>query len=169
MKSVIILVIGILIGALGWNLYLKRDAHPLPATPVTTKESESGDDSRTLGERAGDTASDVKKTLAAKAKEWRLTPEDIKRELKDGSAVVREKAGTAGGKIADVRIVTVIKSKYVVDRELSASDIKVECKSGHVTLTGTVASPDMVAKAVLQAMDTDGVVNVTSNLKATTL
>lgn len=175
MKYLFILVLGAVLGALGCNLYLKRNATPAPEF-VEAAPAASGEDreaptpaSRSFGERASDTTSDIKKSLATKAREWRLTPEDLKRELRDGGKVVREKAGVVGGKVSDVRIVTIIKSKFVLDRDLSAMDITVECVKGHVVLSGEVPTVDHVAKAIAHAMDTDGVVNVSAHIKSAAL
>lgn len=180
MKYLFILFVGIVLGALGCNLYLKRNTTPPPefveATPAqrdsqppATANPPTASVSRSFGERASDTTSDIKKSLATKAQEWRLTPEDLKRELREGGKIFREKAGVVGGKVSDVRIVTIIKSKFVLDRDLSAMDITVECNKGHVVLSGEVPSVDHVAKAVAHAMDTEGVVNVSAHLKAPVL
>ena len=169
MKSILIFLLGAVIGAFAYSLYIARETKPLATaveapTPTPTPPSAPSAETRSLGERAAETTTELKDTLAAKAKEWHLTPEDIKRELQKGGQIVREKAAVAGGKITDVRIVTVIKSKYVLDRDLSALDIKVDCTDGKVTLSGALASATLVSKAILLAMDTDGVVGVTSNL-----
>ncbi len=163
MKSLLIFLLGVVIGAFAYSLYTSQETKPLfhsAEPPPPAKHT----DTRSLGEKAADTTADVKNTLAEKAKEWHLTPDDLKRELQEGGKIVREKAGVAGGKITDARIIAVIKSKYVLDRDLSAMDIKVNAINGHVTLTGAVASADLVSKAITHAMDTDGVVSVTSNL-----
>lgn len=168
MKSLLLFLLGGVIGAFAYSLYIAREAKPLttaveapaPAPPAPAPAP----DTRTLGERAAETTSEIKDTVAAKAKEWNLTPEDLKRELQQGGKVVREKAGVVGGKITDARIVTVIKSKYVLDRDLSAMDINVDCTEGNVTLTGSLATVELMSKAFYHAMDTDGVVGVTSNL-----
>jgi hypothetical protein len=175
MKSLLIFLLGGVIGAFAYSLYIARQTTPptpavgtpapgAPASAPSASAPAPSPDTRTLGERAAETTAEIKDSLAAKAKAWRLTPEDIKRELAEGGQIVREKAGSAGGKIADARIVAVIKSKYVLDRDLSAMDIKVECANGHVTLTGSLASIDLVSKAFYHALDTEGVVNVTANL-----
>ena len=156
MKSLLVFLLGAVVGAFAYSLYIARKPEPLPPPPPAAL--------RTLGERAADTTTELKDHLAAKAKEWHLTPEELKQDLQKGGKIVREKASTAGGKITDARIITVIKSKYILDRDLSAMDIKVDCTNGHVTLTGSLASFDLVTKAFFHAMDTDGVVSVTSNL-----
>jgi osmotically-inducible protein OsmY len=72
----------------------------------------------------------------------------------------------AGQAIGDAAIVGEIKAKYVMDKDLSARDIHVDCTDGYVTLSGTVASPDLIGKAVVLALDTHGVRNVTAKLGA---
>jgi len=62
-------------------------------------------------------------------------------------------------------IVTVIKSKYVLDRDLSAVDIHVDARGGDVALVGTVASETLIGRAVALALDTDGVTHVAARLK----
>jgi len=61
--------------------------------------------------------------------------------------------------------VTEIKAKYAEDSTLSAWKISVSCDKGHVTLSGTVSSPDDIGKAVALALDADGVRDVTSTLQ----
>ena len=164
MKSILIFLLGAVAGAFAYNLYLTRDSGPRPHAIEATATTSPNTDTRTLGEKTSDTASQIKDNISAKAVEWHLTPAEIKKDLQDGGKVVREKAAIAGDKISDARIVTVIKSKYVLDRDLSALDINVDCTNGNVSLTGTVASVELIAKALYHALDTDGVVTATSNL-----
>jgi hypothetical protein len=103
-------------------------------------------------------------SIAEKLRRWHLSGDDIKDDLARTGQVVREKAKVAGAKIADARITTMIKAKYVLDRDLSARAIQVDVQDGHVTLTGTVPSLDLVGKATALALDTDGVENVTARL-----
>lgn len=98
------------------------------------------------------------------ASAWNLDADTIKRELAASGRVIREKAHSVGDRIADARIVSVIKAKYVLDRDLSAIDINIDSTDGQVALTGTVASADLIAKALRLALDTDGVRTVTAQL-----
>jgi hypothetical protein len=109
-------------------------------------------------------ASEVREEVADKMRQWHLTPDEIRADLAHTGEVVRENAAVAGDKIADARIVTVIKSKFVLDRDLSAIDIHVEANDGRVKLSGTVASNDLIAKAVMLALDTSGVKSVSAKL-----
>jgi hypothetical protein len=96
--------------------------------------------------------------------DWHLTKDDIKADLAKTGEVVRTKTAEAGSKITDARIHTVIKAKYVLDRDLSAVDIEVAVTAGSVALTGTVPSEELIGKAVELAMDTDGVTAVSAHL-----
>ena len=96
--------------------------------------------------------------------DWHLTNDDIKADLAKTGQVVRTKAAQAGGVMSDARIHTVIKAKYVLDRDLSATDIDVSVDHGSVILNGTVASETLVGEAVALAMDTDGVTTVSARL-----
>jgi len=137
------------------------------------------DDSRTLADKTKDAANtavdktkeaatDVKNAVSDKLVEWKLTPSDIKADLEKGGRVVRNKTVAAGEKVATVadnaHIVTVIKSKYVADSDISAFKIDVDADAGSVTLKGTAKSPEAIGKAIALALDTDGVTQVTSLL-----
>lgn len=119
-------------------------------------------------DKTKEVAADVKKAVSDKLTEWKLTPADIKADLEQGGRVVRSKASAAGEKIGEAtdnaRIVTVINAKLVGDSQLSALKINVDADQGVVTLKGTVSSADLIGKAMLLALDTDGVRQVVSLL-----
>ncbi len=101
-------------------------------------------------------------------REWHLTPEEIRRQLDRAGQVIKREGGALGQRLdaatLDPRIVATIKAKYTLDSALSAWDIAVASREGHVTLSGTVNEPDLVVRAVVLALDTRGVVDVTSTL-----
>ena len=105
--------------------------------------------------------------MSQKIRDWHLTPEDIRADLDRTGEVVRTNAQAVGAKLDDARIIATIKAKYLIDRELSAIDIHVDCRGGDVLLTGEVASPRLIGRAVFLAMDTAGVHNVTARLRTT--
>lgn len=152
--ALIFFLIGALAGGLSLYLY-RRD--PVPAAAPAAGEP-------TLTEKARDSAAEARDAIAAKLEAWRLTPDDIRRDLAETGRVVRSKARAAGEKVADARIVTVIKAKYVLERDLSALAIDVDCRDGEVTLTGTVDSAERLGRAVALALDTEGVHHVVSRL-----
>src|SRR3954466_15284463 len=90
-----------------------------------------------------------------------LRPQDVKDELARTGQVVRRKAREAGQAIndatADARITGAIKGKLIANRDLSGLSISVNTTEGVVTLSGTVSSSEDISKAMLLAMETDGV------------
>jgi osmotically-inducible protein OsmY len=161
MKGLLIFLLGALCGAFGWHLYLENQSHYSPLTDVPhAMRSDAG----SAMDKTKDAAGNMTDSINDKLRDWKLTPEDIKSDLAKTGQVVRSKTAVAGEKIADARILTVIKAKYVLDRELSALEINVDCQDGRVALRGTVASADLIAKAVALALDTNGVIGVTSTL-----
>jgi osmotically-inducible protein OsmY len=99
----------------------------------------------------------------------RLRPEDIKEELARTGRIVRREARAAGNALADAtadaRITAAIKAKLVASRDLSALNISVNTTAGVVTLSGFVSSSEHIAKAIVLAMETDGVREVISTLQ----
>ena len=128
----------------------------------------TADAANTAVDKTKEVATDVKNAVSDKLVEWKLTPSDIGRDLEKGGRIVRNKTAAAGEKIATVadnaRIVTVINGKLVADSELSALKINVDADAGVVTLKGTAHSPALIGKAILHALDTDGVTQVISLL-----
>jgi osmotically-inducible protein OsmY len=169
-KAFFIFLIGAAAGAYGY--YYFQEKHATPATTPKSAEAKPStaptNANPTLAERAREEAKAVKDTVAGKLTEWHLTPDEIGSELARTGQVVRTKAQSAGEGIAsatsNARIVTTIKTKYALDKELSARAIAVSCDNGQVTLLGNVASTTLIAKAVGIALETDGVSHVTSKL-----
>ena len=157
--ALIFLLLGGILGAVALNLYNQRQN---TTASQSAEQSQPADPS--LADKARDTASGVKDEINEKLTEWHLTPDDIKNDLAKTGQIVRTKAQAVGGEISDARIVTVIKAKYVLDHDLSAIDISVDSQDGQVALGGTVASPELIGKAVVLALDTDGVRGVTSKI-----
>ena len=58
-----------------------------------------------------------------------------------------------------------IKAKLALDKELSALGISVTTTDGRVTLSGNVPSTKHISKAMMLALETDGVREVSSTLK----
>ena len=167
MKSFLIaLLLGGLIGAgIVWFYIEGREdsraatRHQKSPEPTVEKAKESVET----------TAGRVKETIAAKLEALHLRPEDIKQELENTGKVVRRQAREMGATVADfaadARITATIKAKLVADSELSAWSISVNTTDRRVTLAGTVTSPELIGKAVLLAMETEGVTEVFSTLQ----
>jgi len=100
---------------------------------------------------------------------WHLRGDDIKDELAHSGKVLRRSVREVGSAVAsasaDAAITGKIKAKYAVDRELSAFGISVNTTDGRVTLAGNVSSAKQIGKAMLVALETDGVREVNSTLQ----
>jgi hyperosmotically inducible periplasmic protein len=155
-NALIFFLVGAIAGAVALHYYQRRDQPPDGAVAATPPPAPSRTDAA---------VSDASSTLQAKLKAWHLTPDDIKKDLSRTGQVVRSRAAEVGGRISDTRVVAVIKAKYLLDSQLSALSIDVDCHGGEVTLSGTVKTPELIGRAVALALDTDGVTNVVSRLK----
>ena len=151
MRGLILFILGVVVGGYAMHYCDQRDHG-------TGRHGLRRDDS--LRERTDSVRDDV----ADKLRQWHLTGDDIRSDLARGGEVVRAKARVAGERISDARVVAVVKAKYLLDRDLSAREIRVEVSGGAVVLSGVVASPELVGKAVALALDTDWVHTVTSHL-----
>ena len=156
------LVFGVVLGAVGfWFVQKKAAEHP-------EAQQRYKDAAATAYTNASVAAASMSDALKAKMDTLDLHPDKIKAELARTGKVVRSKTQDLGAKAADaasvVRAVTEIKAKYAADSTLSVWSISVGCTDGHVTLSGTVSSPEDIGRAVAIAYDADGVRDVTSTL-----
>jgi osmotically-inducible protein OsmY len=107
------------------------------------------------GNQIGDAAKSARDSLEDKLRILDLHTNEIKDELARTGQIVRRKAHEAGQAIADAtadaRVTAAIKGKLVADRV--------------VTLSGSVPSAEDISKAVLVAMETDGVREVVSTVQ----
>lgn len=108
-------------------------------------------------------------TVDAQLAAWHLGSDDIKAELAHSGKVLRRSVREVGSAVAsasaDAAITGKIKAKYAMDRELSVFGISVNTTDGRVTLAGNVKSAHQIGKAMLIALETDGVREVTSTLQ----
>jgi len=148
------LVLGVVLtGFTGWYFFVARKSHHVRHAQDVT-------------------ASALQKTadvIEAKLVAWHLTPADIQTELTNTGKVVRHQMRDFGAAVADVgadaTITAKIKAKYAFDKELSAWGIAVSTTDGRVTLAGNVSSPRLIGKAIMLALETDGVREVSSTLQ----
>jgi osmotically-inducible protein OsmY len=114
-------------------------------------------------------AEQLTETIHDKLGKFSLRVGDIKEELDRTGKVARQKAKELGQAIADAtadtRITGAIKAKFVIDPDLSALLISVNTTDGLVTLSGSVSSYDSIGKAMLLALETEGVREVISTLQ----
>ncbi len=165
MKVLMALVLGVIIGAAAiWYLGSGRRDPDLRAA-----QDKVHDAAKSVGETVQDGAKSARDAVSSKIQDWHLSGDDIKDDLERTGKVIRRKAQDAGQAIADAtadaRITGSIKAKLVASSDLSAMDISVNTTGGTVTLSGTATSRENISKAMLLAMDTDGVNEVISTLK----
>jgi osmotically-inducible protein OsmY len=152
MKTLLLLIIGILLGVVIVHTYDHRNNSGIAA------------DRTSIASHAEAAANTAGSAVEDKLVQWHLTSDDIKADLSKTGKVVRANAQVAGEKIDDTRVAAVIKAKYLLDRDISAFDISVDVTDGKVVLSGRVASEAIIGRAVELALDTDGVSNVSSDL-----
>ena len=85
-------------------------------------------------------------------------------KAKQGAEKTKEAVSKTGEVITDGWISTRIKTKFMGDEGLRASDIKVNTDDHVVTLSGTVADASAHAKAIAMAEDVEGVKRVVDKL-----
>jgi hyperosmotically inducible protein len=154
MRFLLALILGLAIGA-GAVWYLQNGRG-------NSRVQSATDQVENAAKSAGDAIQEKLRVLD-------LRPQDVKDELARTGQVVRRSAKEAGQAIADAtadaRITATIKGKLVASRDLSALSISVNTTGGVVTLSGTVPSTEAISKAMLLAMETDGVKEVVSTLQ----
>ena len=154
MRTFLALVLGITLGAAAVWFYSTYRNDPRMKSAEQTVENAA----RTTRDAAQE-----------KIRVLHLRPEDIKDELARTGQVVRREAREAGHAIADAtadaRVTGAIKAKLLASRDLSALNISVNTTAGVVTLSGFVTSSEHISKAILLAMETDGVREVVSTLQ----
>ena len=154
MKVFLALIIGIALGAAALWFF-------------TTKEGQSA--LHSTGEQIDTVTKPARDAIQEKLAGFKLNPQDVKEELAKTGQVVRKKAEQAGKAIADAtadaRTTTAIKARLVADNTLSALNISVNTTDGVVTLSGSVASVEDIGKAMVLAMEVDGVREVISTLQ----
>jgi osmotically-inducible protein OsmY len=107
--------------------------------------------------------------LDAKLEAWHLTTRDIERELTQTGKVVRRQMSDFGTAIADAasdtKITATVKAKLALDKELNTFGIGVTTTDGRVTLTGNVTTAKQISRAIMLALETEGVREVSSTLR----
>src|ERR1039458_8128875 len=154
MKTLLALVLGIAFGAAAVWFYSNYWNDPR----MRSTEQKVENAAKTTRDAAQD-----------KLRVLHLSSEDIKDELARTGGVIRREGSAAGHAVANATaeapITTAIKTKLLASRDLSALNISVNTTAGVVTLSGFVSSPEHISKAVLLAMETDGVHEVVSTLQ----
>ncbi len=157
MKALLALLVGIVIGAAALWYF---NTNPTGRSQVPTAQ------------RANVSTTPARDSVQEKLRVLDLRPDEIKNELARTGVVIRRKAIEAGQAMADAaadaRVTAIVKGKLLADKSLSALSISVNTTAGVVTLSGTVPTTDDIGKAMVLAMDTQGVREVVSTLQVKT-
>lgn len=165
MKYVILLILGIAVGAgTVWFYNTGRE------TPTGRKLEDRATESL---DKAQETAREIyersREALDSRRDALSLSAQDIRKELSETGGVIHRKVQDMAEKAADAaedtRITATVKARFAADPELSVFSISVNTTLGVVTLAGTVASYDLIGKAVNLALETEGVREVVSTLQ----
>jgi osmotically-inducible protein OsmY len=159
------LVLGLIVGA--GAVWFYTDTRTMPAVQEAQRAARE-QASRAL-ESAQVAAERARQALAARLDAFELSAEDIRKDVAENGKVVRQRVRELGDAVvdatADARITAAVKARLAADPELSVLDISVDSTAGRVTLAGTVATPDLIGKAMVLALDTEGVRTVVSTLQ----
>ena len=154
MRFLLTLVLGIVIGVAAVWFYEGYNEH--------SRMRQTGEQIEATARSAGD-------RIQEQLRDLHLDGSAISNELARTGRVIRDKAQTAGQAIADAtadaRITGEIKAKLLRDPDVSAWHISVSTTDGVVTLSGSAASAGAIGKAMLLAMDTEGVRQVISTIQ----
>ena len=154
MRVALALFMGLIIGAGG--VWFMGSSHGKSAMRSTSEQIENS------GKAARD-------SIQERLRAWDLRPEDVKEDLAKTGEVIRDRARQASQAIADgtadARITTSIKTKLLTNKDTSALNISVNTTAGVVTLSGPVNSTEEISKAMVLAMDTEGVRRVISTMQ----
>ena len=170
MKTFLAFLLGaVLAGGIVW--YLGGEKHgstPPPSstsTPHSTVEKKVDD----IKKGVSDTADSVRSAIDAKLDLLHLKADQIKEELAAKGKVVRNQSREWATEVKDAaldaKITGEIKGKYALDKEVSALNVSVNTTDGVVTLSGSASSYDAISKAILLAMETEGVRQVISTIQ----
>jgi hyperosmotically inducible periplasmic protein len=154
MRVVIALFVGLVIG--GGAVWFLGTSHGKSAVHSTGDQLES-------------TTKTARDSIQERLRAWDLRPEDVKEDLAKTGEVIRDRARQAtqalADSTADARITAAIKRKLLTNKDTSALNISVNTTAGVVTLSGPVGSTDEISKAMVLAMDTEGVRRVISTMQ----
>ena len=159
------LIVGLILGVGGyWFFSRPNHAAAVQQAQQRLEEAAAG----TL-DKAGQTAVQLQKTIEAKLDALELQAGTIMEELARTGKVIRRKARDLGAAVADAatdaRTTAAIKAKLAADPDLSVWSISVNTTGGVVTLSGTVSSAELIGRAMLLALQTEGVNQVISTLQ----
>jgi osmotically-inducible protein OsmY len=106
---------------------------------------------------------------SARMAQWKLTSSDLQADLDNNREIVRTKDNAAGAPTgtADKSVIeSMVKARLEADSDIAPLKLDVDAdKHGAVKLSGKAHSAEEVGRAIALALDTEGVLKVTSKVK----
>jgi hypothetical protein len=142
---------------------------PKSSTPATTAD-QMANDMRSATSTATTAVTDAAHNVATTARmaEWKLNASDIQADLDNNREIVRtrDSAGAPTGSTDKSMLESLVKGRLAADSDIAALKLDVDAKKdGEIKLSGKAHSADQVGKAIALALDTEGVLKVTSSVK----
>ena len=152
MRFLIILALGMALGVVGYWYFTEGRRDPR----VQSIERRVGEHAETVGDSIKQQVSQI--TVESIREELERTGRVIRQKLQQTTAVFRDD-GADGSTAAELR------AKLANDPVLAARPITVVARQGQVTLSGSVASHEEIARAMQLAFQLEGVREVVSELQ----
>lgn len=128
---------------------------------------EAGREMREFGREASDALARAGDKLEAKYQEWKLNAKDIEADLAADRPIVRTRnnANAPTGKVDRSTLKTAVEGRIKADAELANLKLDINAnRNGEIELEGKAQNAKQVARAMALALDTEGVVKVTSKV-----
>jgi hyperosmotically inducible periplasmic protein len=142
-----------------------------PTTNQNTAANNVASDMRSAANSASNAIGSAVSSVATTARltEWKLTSTDIQADLDNNREIIRTKDNAAGAPTgsSDKKVVeSMVKGRLDSDSDLAALKLDVDAdRHGAVKLSGKAHTAEEVGKAIALALDTEGVIKVTSKIK----
>lgn len=129
---------------------------------------DAADATRDAASRVAASTREAGRDLSARFHEWRLNTSDIEADVTAGRPVVRTSSatGTSMVKVDKGNLEKTIKGKLQAEPKLADLKFDVNANAkGEVNLEGKARTTEQIAAAMATALDTEGVMQVTSKIK----
>lgn len=127
----------------------------------------AGDRMREAGRDASDALARTGDKLEAKYTEWKLNAQDLEADIAAKRPIVRTRSDASTAANVDrSTLKTAVEGRIKADAELSNLKLDINAnRNGEVEFEGKAQNAQQIARAMALALDTDGVVKVTSKVR----
>ena len=135
---------------------------------IANATERAGDKLERAGERTAAAAREMGHDIKAKFTEWKLNAQDLEADLAARRPIVRTKdsAGTPTGNMDKSTLQSAVEGRIKADAELANLKLDINAdRKNEIQLEGKAQNADQIARAIALALDTDGVMKVTSKIR----